>query len=188
MNKKLIFFLAIAVVISAVIIPLITHTMPGTPSMIGILAVATSSSVPTTIKAHAEWTSKAATIDALMLESDLVVRARVSAAPVTRVLRQELPVWDQNNKIVGSTILETLFSDTVFEGIKTYWGEPRSSITVAQTDRELYVIVNPFGRFRIEEENARSYGQAAMPGEFSTTFSVVELETQIEQLVRELKQ
>ncbi len=85
------------------------------------------------ITSQAEWVSHAKTVNELMWESNLVVMARVSGAPVTRVLRHELPVWDENNKIVGSTVSETLVSDTVFEIIKTYHGKSRLNITVMQT-------------------------------------------------------
>lgn len=180
------------------------------------------------IEASADWASNAVMIDDLMRESDLVVRARVSEAPITRVLRNEIPVWDENNNIVGSTVSETLFSDTVFEVIKTYRGEPRSSITVMQTggfdptvsksvievtddplynvgeeyilflvdisgdpvqatDRELYRIANPFGRYGIEGKNVFSYGYDPNSVNPLKTSDIIELETKIEDVVQELK-
>ncbi|MDP1715424.1 MAG: hypothetical protein Q8L41_11840 [Anaerolineales bacterium] len=179
------------------------------------------------ITSSASWVSNAQTVNELMLEADLVVRARVSEAPVTRVLRHELSVLDENNNIVGSTISETLFSDTAFEIIKTYWGEPPLNLTVMQTggfdptisnsveemiddplykvgeeyilflvdisgdlvqapDRELYRIVNPFGRGRIDGENVFLYGQNPMMDTFSIIPNIIELEAQIEQAAKGL--
>ena len=71
-----------------------------------------------------EWASKAATVEALVSEADLILRVRDIESPVTRVLRHELSVWGENNKIVGSETFEALFSDTVFEVVKTYLGDP----------------------------------------------------------------
>lgn len=188
--------------------------------------VISNTATPEKIQASADWVSSAVTIDELVLETDLVVRVRVLAAPVTRVLRHEIPVWDENNTIVGTTISETLFSDTVFEVIKTYQGEPRLNIAVMQTggydpavsdkivevvddpfynigeeyilflvdisgdsvqapDRELYRIVNPYGRIRIEGESIFSYGENPAD-QLSSISSVNDLEVQIERLVREL--
>lgn len=173
---------------------------------------------------RASWTSNAMAVDELVLESDLVVRGRVSQAPITRVIRHELSVFDENNKVVGSTVSEMLFSDTVFEIIKTYYGKPQSNITVMQTggydpavsgsveemvddplykvgeeyilflvdisgdkvqapNRELYRIVNPFGRYSVDGQKVYSYGQYTGIDTFSATLIINELEAQIKQAV-----
>jgi hypothetical protein len=188
--------------------------------------IASNTVPPEKIQASADWISSAVTIDELILEADLVVRVKVFATPVTRVLRHELPVWDENNNIVGTTISETLFSDTVFEVIKAYRGEPPLNITVMQTggydpgvanriveviddplysfgeeyilflvdisgdsvhalDRELYRIVNPYGRIRIDGASIISYGEDPV-AQLSTISSATDLEVQIEQLVQGL--
>ncbi|WKZ36958.1 MAG: hypothetical protein QY332_03345 [Anaerolineales bacterium] len=81
----------------------------------------------------ATWVSNAMSVDQVVLESDLVVKARVSEAPVSRVVRAELPVWDENGNIVGSAIDEMVFSDTVFEVLDTYIGKSSLEIVVMQT-------------------------------------------------------
>jgi hypothetical protein len=164
------------------------------------------------------------TVDELMLEADLVVRARVIGEPVTRVIRHELSVWGEDNKIVGSTVSEALFSDTVFEIIKTYHGKPQLNVTVMQTggydpsvsnsieemvddplykigeeyilflvdisgdkvqapNRELYRIVNPFGRYRIDDTNIFSYGENPTSVSVNAISNIRELEAQIETTV-----
>lgn len=92
-------------------------------------------SVPevTTTFANAEWVSTARTVDQVLSEADLVVRARVSEAPVTRVLRNELPVLDANGKVTGYKTDEMLFSDTVFDILEVFSGKAPSKITVMQT-------------------------------------------------------
>jgi hypothetical protein len=85
------------------------------------------------IMSGADWVSNAVTANELVLESDIIVRVRVTKAPVARILTHKLPVWDENNNIVGSTLSEILFSDTAFEIIKTYLGNPPLNITVMQT-------------------------------------------------------
>lgn len=218
--------------VSALLIVLVAMTMYFTRQEIGKSPSAsqTEAIITPTISRNissASWVSNAMTVNELMLEADLVVMARVSGVPVTRVLRHELPVWDENNKIVGSTVSETLFSDTVFEIIKTYHGKSRLNITVMQTggfdptisksveeiaddplykvgeeyilflvdisgdrvqapDRELYRIVNPFGRYGINDENVFSYGQNLGVNTFSVIPNISELETQIEQAIQEL--
>lgn len=178
------------------------------------------------ITSSASWVSTAETVSELALESDIIVRARVSGAPVTRVLRRELSVFDENNNIVGTTIYEALFSDTTFEITKTYWGKPLLSIVVMQTggfdpvknrveeviddplykigeeyvlflvdisgdrvqapDRELYVIVHPFGRYEIKGESVSSFGQNPTMDSFSAAPNISDLESQIEQAVQEI--
>ncbi len=81
----------------------------------------------------ADWVSKAITVDQLVLESNIIVRARVSELPVTRIVRSELPVWNEKEEIVGLAIDEMPFSDTVFEVLEIYLGKPPSKITVMQT-------------------------------------------------------
>ena len=175
------------------------------------------------ITSSASWVSTAETVSELALESDIIVRARVSGAPVTRVLRRELSVFDENNNIVGSTIYEALFSDTTFEITKTYLGEPLLSIVVMQTggfdpaknrveeviddplykigeeyvlflvdisgdrvqapDRELYVIVHPFGRYEIKGESVSSFGQNPTMDTFSVAPNISDLESQIEKAI-----
>ena len=171
-----------------------------------------------------DWVSKAMTINELTSEADLVVQVRVIGEPVTRVIRHELSVWGENNKIVGSTVSETLFSDTVFEIIKTYRGKLQLNITVMQTggfdptvsssieevaddplykvgeeyilflvdisgdkvqapDRELYRIVNPFGRYRVDGEGVFSYGENLASVSVNAIKNVSELEAQIEQAI-----
>jgi hypothetical protein len=176
------------------------------------------------VMSRADWVSHAMTVKELVLESDLIVRARVSGAPITRVLRHELPVWDENNKIVGSKVVsEMLFSDTTFEIIKTYLGKPGLNITVMQTGgfnqklnrveeviddplynvreeyilflvdisgdavqapgRELYVAVNPYGRFLIDKENLSIFGENTSASVHAIS-AVADLESQIEQAVQ----
>jgi len=212
MNKKMVFRASMLLVIAIAMIVYFSRQMVGnTPTI-------------SRTTSRASWVSSAMTVDELMLEADLVVRARVIGAPVTRVLRHELPIWDENNKIVGSTVSEALFSDTVFEIIKTYYGKPQSNVAVMQTggydpsvsnsmeemvddplykvgeeyilflvdisgdkvqapNRELYRIVNPFGRYRINGEDVFSYGQYTSMDTVSVISNISELETQIEQVV-----
>ena len=158
------------------------------------------------------------------MEADLVVRARVIEPPTTRVIRYDLPVWDESGSIVGSAVSQVLFSDTVFEVLETYMGKSSSKITVMQTggfdqnisrgveeipddplyklgeeyilflvnisgdpihapEHELYRIINPFGRYRIDNEKAVSYGQSANSVILPT--DIAELEAQIAQAIRE---
>lgn len=86
-----------------------------------------------TILADAEWVSRAKTVGQVISEADLVVRARVSEAPVTRVLRNELPIMDANGKVAGYMTDEMLFSDTVFDILEVFSGKSPSKITVMQT-------------------------------------------------------
>lgn len=51
-------------------------------------------------------------------------------------------------------------------------------------DRELYRIVNPFGRYGIDDENVLSYGEPLQPIELPT--NIHELERQIEISIQEL--
>ncbi|MFZ5858591.1 MAG: hypothetical protein ACOYZ6_17320 [Chloroflexota bacterium] len=173
------------------------------------------------ISSSADWLSDAITINELMSESDLVVRARVFNVPITRVVRGELPVWDEQGKIVGSVVSEVLFSDTLFEVLETYMGTPLSTITIMQTggyeptvskgieemaddplykigevyvlflvdisgdhvhapNRALYRIVNPFGRYRVDDTNVVTYGQNPLRL-IQLPTKLLELETQIEQ-------
>jgi hypothetical protein len=210
MNKKK------AVFIMSTIGLLIATTYFARDDNVNILPVATETSNITRNLSSATWVSNAKTIDELMMESDIVVRARVSEAPVTRIVSHEIPVWDENNNISGSTISKMLFSDTIFEIIKTYDGEHQESIRIMQTggfdpsvskaieeviddplykvgeeyilflvdisgdavqapNSQLYRIVNPFGRYRIDGKIIFSYGQDVRPG----VLTVRELEAQI---------
>jgi hypothetical protein len=164
------------------------------------LQTSTMDSTPIRYFSNANWISKAETIDELTSEADMIVRARVSNAPVSRVLRTEVPVWDAEGNMVGSTTSEMVFSDTILDVVRVYMGGAHSTITVMQTggydptisgavkeiaddplfqigeeyilflvdisgdpihapDRELFRIVNPFGRYRINGNNVISYGQ-----------------------------
>jgi len=170
------------------------------------------------------WVSNAMTIDQLVLESDIVVRARVAEAPITRVISSELPVWDENGNIVDTVISEVFFSDTAFEVLETYVGKVPTKILVMQTggvdptglrgieeitddpfykigeeyilflvdisgdpvhapDRQLYRIVNPFGRYRIDGITVSSYGQNLRSIQLPT--DIGELENQIIQFAQE---
>ncbi len=170
------------------------------------------------------WVSNAMTIDQLVLESDIVVRARVAEAPITRVISSELPVWDENGNIVDTIISEVFFSDTTFEVLKTYVGKVSTKILVMQTggldptglrgieeiaddplykigeeyilflvdisgdpvhapDRQLYRIVNPFGRYRVDGTTVSSYGQNLRSIQLPT--DIGELENQIIQFAQE---
>lgn len=212
---------ALLIVLATMTVYFVTQEMDKGPS-----ALQTEAAITPTISritSSASWVSTAETVSELALESDLIVRARVSEAPVTRVLRRELSVFDENNNIVGSTIYEALFSDTTFEITKTYWGKPLLSIVVMQTggfdpaknrveeviddplykigeeyvlflvdisgdrvqapDRELYVIVHPFGRYEINGESVSSYGQNPTMDTFSAVPNISELEAQIEQAI-----
>jgi hypothetical protein len=81
-----------------------------------------------------EWATKAVTVRELVSESDLVVRVRVSEAPVTRVHRIEGTEMDENGNPTSTVVVENiLFSDTVLEVLETYLGEPSLKITVMQT-------------------------------------------------------
>lgn len=210
MNKKTMIFMVLAIGL------LIAMVFFSGNENINAFPVVTAAPIVSRNISSATWVSNAKTIDELMSESDLVVRVRVSEAPITRVVSHEIPVWDENNNISGSTISKMLFSDTSFEIIKTYRGEPRQSISVMQTggfdpsvsnsieeviddplykvgeeyilflvdisgdsvqapNRELYRIVNPFGRYKINGRNVFSYGQDVRPG----VLSISELEAQI---------
>jgi hypothetical protein len=94
---------------------------------------ATSLSGGTTNLSTARWVSQARTVDQLMAEADLVVKARVSEAPITRVVRNELPIMDEKGKEIGFKVDELAFSDTVFEVVEVYSGKSSSKITVMQT-------------------------------------------------------
>lgn len=78
------------------------------------------------------WVSNAMTVEELMLESDLVVRVRVSESPVTRVVRIESPMLDEKGNIVDTMVIKVLFSDTVLEVLETYVGKPSLEITISQ--------------------------------------------------------
>lgn len=80
-----------------------------------------------------EWVSRAATVADLASESDAIVRARVSLAPATRVLSQELPQVDANGTPVAIVTDTMLFADTTFEVIETYSGTVPSTFLVMQT-------------------------------------------------------
>jgi hypothetical protein len=212
MNKKIVFRASMLLVITIAIMAYFSRQMVGnTPTI-------------SRTTSQASWVSSAMTVDELMLEADLVVRARVIGEPVTRVIRHELSVWGEDNKIVGSTVSEALFSDTVFEIIKTYHGKPQLNVTVMQTggydpsvsnsieemvddplykigeeyilflvdisgdkvqapNRELYRIVNPFGRYRIDDTNIFSYGENPTSVSVNAISNIRELEAQIETTV-----
>jgi hypothetical protein len=149
----------------------------------------------------ASWVSDAVTVPQLMKEVNLVAKVRVIDEPVTRFVRSELPMVDeQGTEIIGTKIDEMAFSDTDFEVLEVYFGQPLERISVMQTgrmdpnnpdlrsemrddplykvgeeyvlflvdisgdpiqapDRELYRIVNPYGRYKIEGQNVTSYGE-----------------------------
>ena len=86
-----------------------------------------------TILADAEWVPRAKTVGQVISEANVVVRARVSEAPVTRVLRNELPVLDANGSVTRYMTDEMLFSDTVFDILEVFSGKAASKITVMQT-------------------------------------------------------
>ncbi len=175
----------------------------------------------TRILSSADWVSSAVTINEVVEESDLIVRVQVLSQPKSRIVRSEVPVWTADNEIAGSTIIETLFSDTVFKVLKTYYGKPQTNITVMQTggydpaiansiveivddplydlgeeyilflvdisgdsvqapDRELYRIVNPFGRYAIEGEVVSSFGENLGSGAVPDIATLTELEIEIE--------
>lgn len=70
-----------------------------------------------------EWATKAVAIRELVSESDLVVRVRVSEAPVTRAHRTELTEMDENGNPTSTVVVEKiLFSDTVLEVLETILG------------------------------------------------------------------
>lgn len=158
------------------------------------------------------------TVDQLMAEANLVVKARVSEAPKTRVVRNELPIMDEKGSKIGLKIDELAFSDTVFEVVEVYSGKSSSKITVMQTGgsipknpnsqsempddplynvgeeyvlflvdisgdpvqapgRELYRIVNPSGRYRIDGTNVSSYAGIVDSVQLPATLG--ELEAQI---------
>ncbi len=84
----------------------------------------------------ASWISKATSVDELMQESNLVVRVRVTKEPVSRVVREDLPLIEFRNGTpvtVGSRTNEAIFSDTQFEILKVYVGKAPSVLTVMQT-------------------------------------------------------
>ncbi len=176
------------------------------------------------ISSSTSWVSKAVAVEELVLEADVIVRARVIEPPTTRVVHYELPVWDEQGNIVGSATSQILFSDTIFEVLEIYLGKPSYKITVMQTggfdpnissgveeiaedplyklgeeyilflvdisgdhvhaaDRELYRIVNPFGRYRIVNEKVVSYGQSDKSIVLPT--DITDLEFQITQSVQE---
>lgn len=182
--------------------------------------------LPSNASSSASWISNAMDIDQLVLEADLVVRARVVEPPITRVIRNELPVWDEDGNIVGSAISEVLFSDTVFEVLETYMGESSLKITIMQTggfdpnissgveeiaddplykvgeeyilflinisgdpvhapDRELYRIVNPFGRYRVDIDNERVFSYGQPMNSVQLPADITELEAQIMQAAQE---
>lgn len=171
-----------------------------------------------------DWASNAKTVRELMLKSDLVVRARVSEEPVTRVV--PIKPLDDQGQVIEGVVHKILFSDTLFEVLETYVGKPSATITVMQTggfdltvskgveedaedplykigeeyilflvdisgdpihapDRELYITVNPYGRYRIDNGNFFMYGQNSQePYKFPT--SIIDLEIQIDRAAREL--
>jgi hypothetical protein len=180
---------------------------------------ATPLSKSTTNLSAASWVSQAMTVDQLMAEANLVVKARVSEAPKTRVVRNELPIMDEKGSKIGLKIDELAFSDTVFEVVEVYSGKSSSKITVMQTGgsipknpnsqsempddplynfgeeyvlflvdisgdpvqapgRELYRIVNPSGRYRIDGTNVSSYAGIVDSVQLPATLG--ELEAQIQ--------
>lgn len=85
------------------------------------------------ILSNAIWVSNAKTVDELITESDLIVMVRTASNPVTRTIDHEYYVFDENNIITGTQTSKTMFSDTIFEIIKTYYGKRSQFITVVQT-------------------------------------------------------
>jgi hypothetical protein len=84
----------------------------------------------------AMWVSRAVSVEEVMKEADLVVRARVREAPVAQVIRQELPLTEFRNGTpvtVGSTTSEAVFSDTVFDIVQVYTGKAPNVLMVMQT-------------------------------------------------------
>lgn len=187
------------------------------------ISVTASSNISSGISSTS-WVSKAIAVEELVVEADIIVRARVIEPPTTRIVQYELPVWDEQNNIVGTATSQMLFSDTVFEVLEIYLGKPSYKITVMQTggfdpsissdveeiaddplyklgeeyilflvdisgdhihapDRELYRVVNPFGRYRIVNEKVVSYGQSDRSIALPT--DIADLESQITQSVQE---
>lgn len=177
------------------------------------------------IYSSADWISSAITVDEVAQESDLIVLVQVLSPPKPRIVQNEIPIWDENNEISGSTIVKTIFSDTTVKVIKTYYGESKKVINVMQTGgfdstisesvieviddplykideeyilflvdisndsihapgRNLYRIVNPYGRYIIENNNTHSYGEFFGQDTFAITLSFTELELQIEESIR----
>lgn len=95
------------------------------------------SSVPpnenSTVGSTTSWVSQANTVIELSREADLIVRARVNQAPVTRILTQQLPMLDENGTPTAMATHSMPFSDTLFEVIKTYSGAELSEVLVMQT-------------------------------------------------------
>lgn len=81
----------------------------------------------------AYWVSQAQTVPDLVLESDLIVYARVKQAPMTRIITQELPVLDEQGTPVATMIDSLPFSDTLFEVVKSYTGSAPTELLVMQT-------------------------------------------------------
>ena len=81
----------------------------------------------------ANWVSQARTVDQLMVEADLVVKARVSEAPKTRIVRNEISMVDEKGAEIGKKVDEIAFSDTNFEVMEVYFGNASPNITVMQT-------------------------------------------------------
>lgn len=227
MKRKTILSVNIVLIVLVAVITYFTRREMNDSSIVLQSQVAVVPTISRTTSS-ASWVSNAMTVSELVLESDMVVRVRVSEAPVTRVIRHELPVWDENNKIAGSTISETLFSDTVFEIMKIYHGEPLLNITVMQTggfnpripssieeviddplykvgeeyvlflvdisgdpvqatNRQLYRIVNPYGRYKIEDgKRVYSFGQNPKSDELPGVLDIHALEAQIEMAVKKL--
>lgn len=223
MNKKRIIFI---ILIIGLLLSFVLFTRN---DRFQVLSIATNTPIVSRNISNASWVSNAKTVDELILEADLVVRARVSNNPITRVVRHELSVLDENNVIVGTTISETLFSDTVFEVIKIYRGIPRKTISVMQTggfdptvsnaieevmddpfykigeeyilflvdisgdsvqapNSELYRIVNPFGRYKIDNETVATFGEYTSDASFDTISNITDLETQIQQAIEKISE
>jgi len=79
------------------------------------------------------WDSKAKTVSELVNEADAIILARVIQAPITRIVKQELPMLNESGTPIATVIDATQFSDTLFEVLKSYSGKSPSKLLVMQT-------------------------------------------------------
>lgn len=223
MNKQKLVSSSICVV--AFLLTIAATRFQKTVLMLGTHSTKTSATVGNTAQTSAaSWVSQAITVKQLTSEANLIVRARVSKAPVTRIVSIELPMVGENNVPTGSSKTDQLpFSDTLFNVLDTYYGKSSPTISVMQTGgafpetpdvklempddplyivgdeyilflvdisgdpvqapgRQLYRIVNPSGRYRIDGSSVFSYGINLSSVRLPAT--VIELEAQIKQAVK----
>lgn len=137
MNYKYIIAAVSALFIASVSIAVITN-QNGAILKPNILSTSQASILqePNTAVSVAEWGSKALSVEELMKEADLVVKAKAITTPVSRIVgftQEKIEVRGDERKSAGSYVDKIIFSDTIFEIVQLYKGNAPKELTVVQT-------------------------------------------------------